>query len=217
MTSTVKALQEQLREAKAQARCIGEQLRSKRKCQRLHLRREEAKESRIKEVGLRIVAVASDATQALQKWLEVKIPDVQEADRYRLQSEVEEEFISLEIESINRMLEPIAHSEKAALQEAKAAVTRWELHEWVSLQNLKKGLAPTVGAIIQQRDRVANDSKRLHTSDDAGRRRSQSASYKWISRWRQKWSLPKGSINDRDSPTPAEMRVKVMHSPQPPR
>ena len=46
-------------------------------------------------------------------------------------------------------------------------------------------------------------------SSEPRRSGSRWASYKWISRWRKKWRMPKAKIQDRDSPTPSEMREKV--------
>ena len=106
------------------------------------------------------------------------------------------------------MLEPTAHSDKVLLEKAKADIAKFELHSWVCRQNVERGLAPTVGALIQQWDGKGAKVEGV-VSYEPSRSRSRWASYKWISRWRKKWRMPKAKIQDRDSPTPSEMREKV--------
>ena len=198
-----------MREAKAQARLVNERLRAQRKAASSCLRREEAKRFHVRQVGWRIVAlVKHDEEKVLDKWLSVKLPLLQGDERCNLLSELLDEFAALEIDKIVRMLEPTAHSDRALLEEAKAEIARYELHSWVCQQNVEKGLAPTVGAIIQQRGGTGEKVEGV-VSDGPGRSRGRWASYKWISRWRKEWKMPKAKIHGRDTPTPSDMREKV--------
>ena len=124
-------------------------------------------------------------------------------------TDIVDEFISLDINTIVHMLEPIAHRDKGLLQEAKAAITQCDLHMWVCEQNIQKGLAPTVGALLRQRHRLSEKVGESISDEPIATSKGRWASYKWISRWRKNWKLPKGKIQDRDAPTPAEMTEKV--------
>ena len=209
MASNQKLLEAQLCEVKAQARQVNEKLRAHRKSAKSRQQREEAKRIHLKQVGWRIIALAHhEEEKALDKWLSVKLPTLQAGERYNLLTEMVDEFTTLDVDNIMGMLEPIAHSDQVLLEEAKAEVAKCELHSWVCQQNIEKGLAPTVGALIQQRLRVEGRAESVLT-DKLSTRRGRWASYKWVSRWRKKWSMPKAKIQNRDAPTPSEMREKV--------
>ena len=209
LASKQKLLEAQLCEVKAQARLVNEKLRAHRKSAKSRQQREEAKRIHLKQVGWRIIALAHhEEEKALDKWLSVKLPTLQAGERYNLLTEMVDEFTTLDIDNIMGMLEPIAHSDQVLLEEAKAEVAKCELHSWVCQQNIEKGLAPAVGALIQQRDGKGENVEGV-VSYEPSRSRSRWASYKWISRWRKKWRMPKAKIQDRDSPTPSEMREKV--------
>ena len=209
MASSVQILQAQLREATAEARLVNAKLRAHRLSAGSCRRREKAKRLHLRQVGLRIVALVDhDEEKVLDKWLSVKLPLLQGDERCNLLSNILDEFTALEIDDIVRMEEPIALKDKILLEKAKAEIAKCELHSWVCRQNVEKGLAPTVGALIRQRDAKGEEAQGVLSSEPRGSR-SRSSSYKWISRWRKKWRMPKAKIQDRDSPTPSEMREKV--------
>ena len=108
-------------------------------------------------------AHAEDAPQAFEQWLSVRLQGLQEGERYKLLTDIADEFILLDIHAIVRMLEPIAHSESVLLEEAKAVVAVCDLHFWVSRQNTRKGLAPTVGAISRQLDQLDRNGGKSHS------------------------------------------------------
>ena len=209
MSSAVKVLEVQLREAKAESRLVSAKLRAQKKSEKCRKQREEARSLRLRQVGFRILALAKDEQKALEKWLSFKLPALQPDERYRLMNDMVDEFISLDIDTIIHMVEPIAHRDKGLLQEAKAAITQCDLHLWVCEQNIQKGLAPTVGALLQQRHRLSERVGESMSDEPIAASKGRWASYKWISRWRKNWKLPKGKIQDRDAPTPSEMTEKV--------
>ena len=208
MSSSVKMLEAQRQEAKTQARLVNEKLRAQRNLVKCRKGREETKSNRLRKVGFRILALAQEAQKTLDRWLSVKLPELQADDRYKLMEEIVDEFISLDIDNIVGMLEPIARSDTRLLEEAKAAISSCDLHSWVCQQNIRKGLAPTVGAMVRKRQRLSEQAGGP-TSDEAVTRKGRWGSYKWISRWRKKLGMPKGKIQDRDAPTPSEMTEKV--------
>ena len=123
-------------------------------------------------------------------------------------ADIADEFVSLRVDRINVMLEPITKHDISLLKEARAAAASCDLRSWVCEQNVAKGVAPTVGAIIHQRGRMepmAHGTMNDNEESPPGR----SASYKWIARWRSKWHMPKSKIQDRDGLPLAELREKV--------
>ena len=209
MPSVVKVLEAQLREAKAEARLVAAKLRAQKRSEKGRKQREDARSLRLKQVGFRILALAKDEQKALDKWLAFKLPALQPDERHRLMTDIVDEFISLDIDTIVHALEPIAHGDNGLLQEAKAAIARCDLHLWVCEQNIQKGLAPTVGALLRQRSRLIEKVGEFISDAPIAASKGRWASYTWISRWRKNWKLPKGKIHDRDTPTPSEMREKV--------
>ena len=208
MSMDVTRLQALVKEAKDQARTLDDRIKRQHQKAQSRRRQEEAKLRRLRQVGLRIVAIARNAMHTLEKWLSEKLPSVDDAEREMMLEEIAEEFGSLHVDNINRMLEPIAKQEAALLKEAKAGVASCDLHSWVCQQNVGKGVAPSVGAILRQRSRY--DSMSQTTMDGIEERAAgRSASYKWIARWRSKWRMPKGKIQDRDALPPAELSEKV--------
>ena len=184
-------------------------LRAQKKSEKCRRQREEARNLRLRQVGWRILALAKDEQKALDKWLSFQVPALQPDERYRLMTDIVEEFISLDIDAIVHMMEPMAHRDKGLLEEAKAAITQCDLHVWVCEQNIQKGLAPTVGALIRHRHRLSEKVGESISDKPIAARKGRWTSYKWISRWRKNWSMPKGKIQDRDAPTPSEMTEKV--------
>ena len=170
MSSSVKMLEAQRQEAKTQARLVNGKLRAQRNLIKCRKGREEAKSNRLRKVGFRILALAQDAQKTLDRWLSVKLPELQADDRYKLMEEIVDEFISLDIDNILGMLEPIARSDTRLLEEAKAAISSCDLHSWVCQQNIQKGLAPTVGAMVRKRQRLSEQAGGpLPTSQSQGK------------------------------------------------
>ena len=67
MSSAVKVLEVQLREAKAEARLVSAKLRAQKKSEKCRKQREEARSLRLRQVGFRILALAKDEQKALEK------------------------------------------------------------------------------------------------------------------------------------------------------
>merc|ERR1711884_67461 len=83
-----------------------------------------------------------------------------------------------------------------------------ELHAWTSFQNLAKGIAPTAGMMIRQKQEL--QSRVMQPLEMTNKRSTQrSATYKWLSSWRRKWAMPSGRFGHRDTPSVEVMRAKV--------
>ena len=67
MSSVVKVLEAQLREAKAEARLVSAKLRAQKKSEKCCKQREEKRSLRLRQVGLRVLALAKDEQKALDK------------------------------------------------------------------------------------------------------------------------------------------------------
>ena len=194
--------------AKAQTRALDDRIRCHRHNTQSRNRRGAAKLRHLRQVGLRILAIPDSAYEALEQWLPLKLPHVDQVERDTLLTQIADEFISLDVDSINLMLEPIAKHETSLLKEAKAAAASCGLRSWVCHQNVAKGVAPTVGAILRQRSRMEPIAQST-VNDNEGNPQGRSASYKWIARWRSKWHMPKAKIQGRDVLSPPELREKA--------
>ena len=182
MSSDVKSLQLQLQLARSLAKSARRELRAQQKSAQQSSRRAEATEARIKAVGFRILALASDGPKALHRWLELKLPTVDEMHTTTMHTQLIDEFVAPDMDVIVTMLEPIARADMAVLREAKARLKKWDLYSWVCERNVVKGLASSVASIIQQRGRSAEvrASARAHVP---ALKRNRSASCTWLSRW----------------------------------
>ena len=111
-------------------------------------------------------------------------------------------------DAIVRMLEPIAHSESVLLEEAKAAVAVCDLHFLGKPTEYPQRFGTYCGC-YQQAARPAG-SETWKVTFPASQREGEvgRGSYKWISRWRSKWNMPKARIQDRDAPTPSELMLQ---------
>ena len=94
------------------------------------------------------------------------------------------------------------------LQQAIDWTIKSELHAWTSFQNLAKGIAPTAGMMIRQKQEL--QSRVMQPLEMTNKRSTQrSATYKWLSSWRRKWAMPSGRFGHRDTPSVEVMRAKV--------
>ena len=161
MSSHVEKLEAQMKEAKTQAKIVAQQIRSQRKCCQARMRRGESQMLHLRAVGLRILAIALDAMQALEQWLLVKLPGADLTERTTMHTAITDEFIAMPVHRINVMLEPVAKRDISLLKEANQEVAKCDLHLWVCQQNLEKGLAPSVGAIMQQKIEESLSPRRM--------------------------------------------------------
>jgi len=208
MSSHVEKLEAQMKEAKTQAKIVAQQIRSQRKCCQARMRRGESQMLHLRAVGLRILAIALDAMQALEQWLLVKLPGADLTERTTMHAAITDEFIAMPVHRINVMLEPVAKRDISLLKEANQEVAKCDLHLWVCQQNLEKGLAPSVGAIMQQKNRRESVASTYAEQEDK-RAPGRSAAYKWIGRWTRRWRMPKSKIQDRDMLSASVLRRKV--------
>ena len=137
----------------------------------------------------------------------VKLPGADLTERTTIHTAITDEFIAMSVDRINIMLEPAAKQDISLLQEAHQEVAKCDLHFWVCQQNLEKGLAPSMGAIIHflvesVSPRRVRNNKRRELLDD---QRPTSG----FGRWTRRWCMPKSKIQDRDKLSASVLRRKV--------
>ena len=98
------------------------------------------------------------------------------------------QFLSLPLESINRILAPTELRGRGMLRDARAFITKHQLHTWVTKQNESHGIAPTVGDTLTQRDELSA-AKVVEAAAPPMWSVATSARYKWATRFRRRWRL----------------------------
>ena len=107
--------------------------------------------------------------------------------------EISKEFLALSPAAVNALTDHTDATRCPDLQQAIDWTIKSELHAWTSFQNLAKGIAPTAGAMIRQRQELQS---RVMQPLEAHQPRStkRSATYKWLSSWRRTWAMPIGTF-----------------------
>ena len=208
MASGVASLEEQRRLANKEAKRLTRLLRQSRRHQRRSSRQGFKDKKRRRAVGLRILAVLPDGTAPLQRFLEMQLSgEAQE----RIGSECEDivqRFLRMTPAAVCALAEPTDGKPTEDLQAALDFAVESALHSWTTLQNVSKGVAPTVATLLGERKRLTR-----RVVQTAGLPRptegSRWACYKWMTRWRRQWGMPKGRFAHQDMPTVAEMRAKA--------
>ena len=208
MSSCVASLQEQRRLANEDAKRLTRLLKQSRE-QHVSSSRKAAKDkARWRAVGLRILAVTPDSTAPLQRYLKMQLSGESQESIDSEYEDIVQRFLGMTPEAICVLAEPIAAETSVELQAALDFAVKSELHSWTALQNVSKGVAPTVATLLNERKRLTSS-----VVQNAGlpqrKENSRWASYKWLTRWRRHWGMPKGRFAHQDMPTVAEMRAKA--------
>ena len=112
-------------------------------------RMEELAKNRTRRVGLRILAIATDATTFLKSYLKSELSKESELVADSEYEEISKEFLILSLAAVNALTEHMDATIWPDLQQAIDWTIKSELHAWTSFQNLAKGIAPTAGAMIR--------------------------------------------------------------------
>ena len=112
-------------------------------------RMEELAKNRRRRVGLRILAIAIDATTFLKSYLKSELSKESELVADSEYEEISKEFLILSLAAVNALTEHMDATIWPDLQQAIDWTIKSELHAWTSFQNLAKGIAPTAGAMIR--------------------------------------------------------------------
>ena len=112
-------------------------------------RMEELAKNRTRRVGLRILAIATDATTFLKSYLKSELSKESELVADSEYEEISKEFLILSLAAVNALTEHMDATIWPDLQQAIDWTIKSELHAWTSFQNLVKGIAPTAGAMIR--------------------------------------------------------------------
>ena len=112
-------------------------------------RMEELAKNRTRRVGLRILAIATDATTFLKSYLKSEFSRESELVADSEYEEISKEFLILSLAAVNALTEHMDATIWPDLQQAIDWTIKSELRAWASFQNLVKGIAPTAGAMIR--------------------------------------------------------------------
>ena len=163
---------------------------------------------RRRAVGLRILAVASDGTAPLQRFLNMRLSGESQESICSECEDIVQRFLRMTPEAIGALAESNAGKQTEELQAALDMAVKSELHSWTTLQNVSKGVAPTVATLLKERKHLTS-SVMQNAGLPQPTEGSRWAGYKWVSSWRRHWGMPKGRFAHQDMPTVGEMRAKA--------
>ena len=208
MASTLDNLNRQRQQLREESKRLTRLLKQSRQQLAVETRREELAKDRRRRVGLCILAIASDALTFLKSYLKSELSTVSELVADSEYEEISKEFLALSPGAVNALTDDMDDTRCADLQQAIDWTIKSELHAWTSFQNLAKGIAPTAGMMIRQKQEL--QSRVMQPLEMTNKRSTQrSATYKWLSSWRRKWAMPSGRFGHRDTPSVEVMRAKV--------
>ena len=91
------------------------------------------------------------------------------------------------------------------------AATRFEreqqLHEWIHLQNIQKGIAPSSDRILKEADRLEQDHEKVKSLQ--GCAGSEHGRTKWMQRFKRRWQIKTGTIQAGERIPQKEAKAKV--------
>ena len=154
MVSTLDDLNRQRNQAGEESKRLTRLLQESRKQLASVIRREGHAKNRRRRIGLRILAIASDALTFLKSYLRSELSSASELVADAEYEEISREFLALSPAEVNELTDPMGASRCADLQEAIDWTIKSELHAWTSFQNLAKGIAPTAGVMIRRRQEL---------------------------------------------------------------
>ena len=125
----------------------------------------ELAKDRRRRIGLRILAMASDALTLWKSHLKSELSIVSELVADSEYEEISKEFLALSAAEVNALTDHMDATRCTGLQQAIDWTVKLALHAWTSYQNLAKGIAPTVGVKIRQRQVATGPSHAAPAGD----------------------------------------------------
>ena len=154
MASILSSLSRQRQQVREESKRLTRLLQESRKQLAVVNRREELAKDRRRRVGLRILAIASDALTFLKSYLKSELSTVSELVADSEYEEISKEFLALSPGAVNALTDDMDDTRCADLQQAIDWTIKSELHAWTSFQNLAKGIAPTAGIMMRQKQEL---------------------------------------------------------------
>ena len=154
MASTLDNLNRQRQQLREESKRLARLLKQSHQQLAVEIRREELVKDRRRRVGLRILAIASDALAFLKSYLKSELSTVSELVADSEYEEISKEFLALSPGAVNAFTDDMDGARRADQQLAIDWTIKSELHAWTSFQNLAKGIAPTAGMMIRQRQEL---------------------------------------------------------------
>jgi len=146
-------LQAQMDLVNEQERLLRAMVKNKKRQLKHATSRETRRMAQVRAVGLRVIALADDASGALYRYLAQHVgPGQQQLEDEH--GQLLDRFLDLDGPSVLQLCEPVAQRDKYALRDAIDFMVRWDLVSWLSLQNISKGIAPSVSLVLQQRETI---------------------------------------------------------------
>ena len=132
-------------------------------------------------------------------------PVKSEEDLVRIVEDLFLEVDDVQLAALTDLEDPL---DAAAAHDAVRYVAEWRLAEWTAQLNMKKGVAPSTDALLQQ-----FEAQRLALPESmrpAARGTSAEASARvWISAWRKRWGARYGRVKIRENVSVDDMRQKA--------
>ena len=90
---------------------------------------------------------------------------------------------------------------------AKRFEKEHKLHEWIRIQNLQKGLAPSSARILHEANRLEQDQEGHNQLRRSSGR--EPARTKWMQRFKRRWQLKNGTIQAGERVSQEEAKAQV--------
>ena len=125
-----------------------------------------------------------------------------------LRKEVEDLFLAFDLDAYTNLCDVGDSSAPGAMRAAMAFWQEWSLAAWAEDANMRKGVAPSTGSVLDQYERqrrllpeIVRPAAKGVAAKGPGRA--------WAARWRKRWGFNYGSIPTRDAIPVPEMREKA--------
>ena len=119
---------------------------------------------------------------------------------------LQEKYLQTSIEEIANIMDG-EQVEPRVLRAAKQFQKEHKLHQWIQIQNIQKGLAPSSARIVQEANRLEQNNEQ---EDDLLRSRGGDlARTKWMQRFKKRWRLKKGTFHAGERIPQEEAQAKV--------
>ena len=190
MASTLDNLNRQRQQLREESKRLTRLLKQWRQQLALVTRREELAKDRRRRVGLRILAIASDAVTLLRSYVRSELSTESELVADSENEEISNEFLALSPEEVNALTDHTDATGCTELQQAIDWIIKSELHAWTCFQNLAKGIAPRAGVMLRQKQELQSRVMQpLEMTSQMST--SRSATYQWLHKWRRNGRYPR--------------------------
>ena len=119
---------------------------------------------------------------------------------------LQDKFLKTSIEEIAKIMDG-EQVEPRVLRAAKQFQKEHKLHQWIEIQNIQKGLAPSSARIVQEANRLEQNNEQ--SENELFSRGGDGARTKWMQRFKKRWRLKKGTFHAGERVPQEEAQAKV--------